>query len=77
MGHRITHPFESTRCSRFYPAGALRDTESLLTLAGDGEVILSLSFGISCIMRHMGLHRKRESGSQVGIAAHQPPKNRT
>ncbi len=30
MGHRITHPFEFTRYSRFYLAGALRDTESLL-----------------------------------------------
>jgi hypothetical protein len=45
MDHRITHPFESTRCSRFYPAGALRDTESLLTTAGDEQTILSLSSG--------------------------------
>jgi hypothetical protein len=43
MSHSITHPFESTRCSRFYPAGALRDTESLLTAAGDEQAILSLS----------------------------------
>jgi hypothetical protein len=45
MDHRITHPFESTRRSRFYPAGALRDTESLLTLAGDEQTILPLSSG--------------------------------
>ncbi len=45
MDHRITHPFESTRCSRFYPAGTLRDTESLLTPAGDEQTILSLSSG--------------------------------
>jgi hypothetical protein len=43
MSHCITHPSESTRCSRFYLAGAFRDTEPLLTPAGDGQNILSLS----------------------------------
>ncbi len=43
MDHCITHPFESTRCSRFYLAGALRNAESLLTPADNEQAILSLS----------------------------------
>jgi hypothetical protein len=43
MCQGIKHPFESPRCSRFYPAGALRDPEALLMSADDAQDILSLS----------------------------------
>jgi hypothetical protein len=59
MGHRITHAFESTQFSRFYPAGALRDTESLLTPAGDVQDILSLSSVISRVTRAYGVAPQR------------------